>query len=324
MTTDMRVVTVPEPGGPEALRITRAPRPTAAAGEVLIEVTAAGVNRADVMQRRGHYPPPKGVTDVLGLEVSGVIAGVGEGVTEWSVGDECVALLAGGGYAEFVAIDARQVIRPPAGMDLVTAGGFVEVAATVISNMDLAGLCAGETFLVHGGAGGIGSFAIQYAKSVGARAVTTAGREEKLAFCRELGADLAVSYQDAWVDRIAEFGGVDVILDSIGAAYLEPHVDLMRTDARMVVIGLQKGRRGEVDLGKLLGKRGTIMATGLRGRPVEQKEQILRRVTEVTRTGYVDGTFRPVPIREFALDDVEGAHEYFDSGEHQGKLVLRP
>lgn len=320
----MRVVRADGAGGPEVLVVHEVPRPEAKAGEVLIEVTAAGMNRGDVMQRHGHYPPPEGVTDVLGLEVSGTIAEVGDGVEGWSPGDECVALLAGGGYAEYVAVDARQVIRPPRGMDLVTAGGFIEVAATVISNLDLAELTSGETFLVHGGAGGIGSFAIQYAKSLGAKVVATAGQPQKLDLCRELGADVAVSYHDDWAAAVKDLGGVDVILDSIGAKYLDDHVSLLKRDGRMVTIGLQKGRRAELDLGMLLGKRGTLMATTLRSRSAEEKAKILKRVAEVTQEGFANGVFRCVPVREFALDDVRAAHEFFDSGDHTGKLVLRP
>lgn len=324
MSETMRVVRAGDAGGPEVLRVDHDPRPTAADGELLIEVAAAGLNRGDVMQRMGHYPPPPGVTDVLGLEASGTVVEVGPGVTGWSVGQECVALLAGGGYAEYIAVDARQVIHPPRGMGLVAAGGFVEVAATVISNLDLARLGAGETFLVHGGAGGIGSFAIQYARSLGAKVVATAGKPDKLAFCRELGADLAVDYHDDWAEQVRAFGGADVILDSIGAKYLADHVDLLKRDGRMVTIGLQKGRRGELDLGTLLGKRGTLMATTLRSRPVEFKEQVLRRVEEVTRSGYADGTFRVVPVRDWPLAEVRAAHAFFDSGDHVGKLVLRP
>ncbi len=320
----MRVVRADEAGGPEVLTVHQVERPEPGAHEVLIKVAAAGINRGDVLQRLGHYPPPPGVTDVLGLEVSGTVAAVGDAVRDWQVDDECVALLAGGGYAEYVAVDERQIMRCPKGMDLETAGGFVEVAATVVSNLERARLGKGETLLVHGGAGGIGSFAIQYAKYLGARVVTTAGKPEKLEFCRELGADLALDYHDDWADAVKEFGGVDVVLDSIGAKYLPLHLDLMSPGGRMVTIGMMKGRKGELDLGLLLAKRCTVMGTTLRSRSSEYKGGVLARVDDVCHEGYANGTFRAVPVRSWPLDEAAAAHEFFDSGDHIGKLVLRP
>lgn len=320
----MRAVLADGAGGPEVLTVTQVDRPDPGPHEVRIKVAAAGINRADVMQRKGHYPPPPGASEVLGLEVSGHIDAVGSEVRDWDEGQECVALLAGGGYAEYVVVDAEHILPPPEGLDLIAAGGFIEVAATVISNMDVAALTGRDTFLVHGGAGGIGSFAIQYAKSLGCKVITTAGRPEKLELCRSMGADLALSYNDDWVGAVRDAGGVDVILDSVGAKYLSDHVDLMNKDGRMVVIGLQKGRKGELDLGKLLNKRAHISATSLRSRPADQKARIVARVHEMMHHAYANGTLRPVPVRSWPLDEVSAAHEFFDSGEHQGKLILQP
>src|SRR3954447_10145707 len=219
----MRAVTISEPGGPEVLGWGEVPDPVCGPDEVLVDVVAAGVNRADLMQRQGHYPPPPGASELLGLEVSGTVAALGDGVTDLQVGQPATALLAGGGYAELVAVPAGQVLPPPPGVDPVTAGGVVEVAATVVSNLDRAGLGAGETVLVHGGAGGIGSFTIPYAKHLGATVLTTAGSEEKLEHCRALGADTAISYRGDWSAEVADATGgrgVDVILDVMGGSYL--------------------------------------------------------------------------------------------------------
>ncbi|MBA3527869.1 MAG: NAD(P)H-quinone oxidoreductase, partial [Propionibacteriaceae bacterium] len=237
-------------GDPEVLRVEEVETPRPGPEEVLIKVAAAGVNRADLMQRQGHYPPPPGASPIIGLECSGEIAELGSDVTGWEVGDACVALLAGGGYAEYVAVPAGQVIEPPGGIDRVTAAGLVEVAATVTSNMAIAALGEGDIVLVHGGAGGVGSFAIQYAKALKATVVATAGSEEKLAYCRSIGADLAVSYRQDWVGGVRDFcadRGVDVILDNMGAKYLTAHVSLLGVGGRLMVIGLQGGRKGELD-----------------------------------------------------------------------------
>lgn len=319
----MRAVTATEAGDPGVLRVGEIERPSPAPGQVLIKVVAAGINRADVMQRRGFYPPPPGEPETIGLEVSGTIAEVGEGVTGWAPGQECVALLAGGGYAEYVAVHADQVMPPPPGVDLVTAAGLVEVSCTVVSNLTIANLSAGETFLVHGGAGGIGSFAIQYAKHLGAKVVTTASSEGKLEFCRSLGADLAVSYREDWVRAALDFGGVDVILDNQGARYLGMNVDVLNKDGRLVIIGLMGGRKAELDIGKLLNKRCAVMATSLRSRPVTQKAVVTAAVRDTVWPLLESGQIRTVPTKVFDLADVVAAHEYFDSGEHQGKLVLR-
>ena len=321
----MRAIIVTQPGGPEMLTVGDLETPDCGPGQVLIKTVAAGVNRADVLQREGHYPPPKGESEVLGLEVAGHIAEVGDGVQQWAVGDPCVALLAGGGYAEFVAVDARQVIAPPRGVDLVTAAGLLEVAATVVSNMDHVGLAAGETFLVHGGAGGIGSFAIQYAKSLGCTVAATAGNDEKLDVCLELGADIALDYHDDWVAQLKEATegrGVDVILDIMGAKYLDANVRSLATGGRQVTIGLQGGAKGELNLGMLLSKRATVTATSLRFRPVAEKGEICRRVAEVVWPLVESGGIRLAGETRFPLDDVAQAHAWLTGGDNVGKIVL--
>lgn len=323
----MRAVTVRTSGGPEVLEITEVDTPVPAPREVLIKVRAAGVNRADLMQRQGHYPPPPGASPYLGLECSGEIAALGTDVTGWALGDLCVALLAGGGYAEYVAVPAGQVVEPPEDLDLVTAAGLVEVAATVASNVAAARLESGESFLVHGGSGGIGSFAVQYAKALGAHVITTAGSQAKVDYCRSIGADLAVAYDDDWVAAARTFTdgrGVDVILDPMGAQYLQQHVDLLALEGRLVVIGLQGGRRGTLDLGALLAKRGTVMATNLRSRPVAEKTQICDLVADSVWPRITDGEIVPAPQTTFPLAEASAAHRHLESGDNIGKVVLTP
>ncbi len=321
----MRVVSVTAPGGPENLTITEAPTPELRPGEVLVKVAAAGVNRADLLQRQGYYPPPAGTSEVIGLEVSGTIAAVANEVDGWAPGDPCVALLAGGGYAEYVAVPSGQVITPPAGIDLITAAGLIEVAATVVSNFDHVHLAAGETVLIHGGTGGIGSFAIQYAKALGVTVITTAGSRAKLDLCREFGADHAIDYHDDWAAAVAEATGgrgVDVILDVMGAKYLEANVASLAVDGRLVVIGLQGGRKGTLDLNRLLSKRATVTATSLRFRPTAQKAAICAAVAERVWPLVSSGAIRPAPETRFALDEVAQAHRQLESGDNIGKVLL--
>nr|WP_300148248.1 NAD(P)H-quinone oxidoreductase [Propionicimonas sp.] len=321
----MRIVTVTEPGGPDNLVIAEAPRPEAGPGEIVVRVVAAGVNRADLLQRQGFYPPPPDTSEVIGLEVSGTVDAIGAGVTGWTVGDPCVALLAGGGYAEYVAVPAGQVIPPPDGVDLVTAAGLIEVAATVVSNFDHVHLAAGETVLIHGGTGGIGTFAIQYAKAIGARVLATAGSAEKLAVCRELGADVALDYHEDWaagVSAATDGRGVDVILDVIGAKYLESNVAALATDGRLVVIGLQGGRKGTLDLNRLLSKRATVTATSLRFRPADQKAAICRAVVERAWPLVASGRITPARKSRFPLERVAEAHRQLESGQNIGKVIL--
>jgi putative PIG3 family NAD(P)H quinone oxidoreductase len=303
------------------------PDPEVGPGDVLIEVSATAVNRADLMQRMGFYPPPPGASDVIGLECSGTVAAVGAEVTTYAVGDRVCALLAGGGYAELVAVPAGQVMPVPDGLDLVTAAALPEVAATVWSNvMMVAGLRPDETFLVHGGAGGIGTFAIQLVHRLGARVLTTAGSAEKLAICRELGADVAIDYkQQDFVEAVREATnghGADVILDNMGASYLGRNVEALATEGRLVVIGLQGGVTGELNLGALMGKRAAVISTGLRARPVSEKSAICAAVVEHVWPLVADGSVRPIVDRTLPLAEAATAHQLMEDSGHVGKIVL--
>ena len=322
---DMKAVIVPEPGDASALTIAEVEKPYPAPGEVLVRTTAVGVNRADVLQRQGHYPPPKGVTDVLGLEASGVVEAVAEGCERWNVGDEVVALLAGGGAAEYFVAPEGQLISPPPGVDLVSAAGVLEVAATVVSNLEHTHLKEGETFLVHGGAGGIGTFATQYAKALGARVAATAGTEAKLEHCRQHGTDIALDYHDDWVAALKEATdghGADVILDIIGAKYLEANVKALARRGRMVVIGLQGGVKGTLNVGLLLSKQGTVTATSLRFRPEAEKAEICAQVERQVWPLMRGGKVKLSPETRIPFDEVRRAHELLESGENVGKIVL--
>jgi putative PIG3 family NAD(P)H quinone oxidoreductase len=321
----MRAIVTTEPGGPDVLQLHEVETPSPSPGEVLIKIIGAGVNRADLLQRQGHYPPPPGGSEIIGLEVSGQIAALGSGVGGWQVGDACVALLAGGGYAEFVVAPAGQVLPPPPGVDLVTAGGVIEAAATVYTNLERVGLRAGELFLVHGGSGGIGSYAIQYAKVIGATVIATAGRDDKIDFCRSIGADHAVSYRDDWpaeIEQITPGHGVDVILDPIGAKYLEDHLRLLATDGRQAVIGLQGGRSGTLDLGGLMRKRASISASSLRARPNAEKAEVCRAVARHIWPLIDSGLIKPPPETTFPLPEAAAAHAHLESGDNIGKIIL--
>ena len=322
----MRAVIVTEPGGPEALTVVDLPDPEPGPGEVLVRVAGTAVNRADTMQRQGFYPPPPGASDVLGLECSGTVAALGEGVTDWAVGDEVCALLSGGGYAELVAVPAGQLMPVPDGIDLVIAGSIPEVACTVWSNLFMiAGLQPGERLLVHGGSGGIGTFAIQLASAMSAKVFTTAGTAEKLAACADLGADVTINYRDEdFVEVLREAGGADVVLDNMGAKYLGRNVDALATEGRLVVIGLQGGTTGELDLGTLLRKRGAVIATSLRSRPTEEKAVIAASVVEHVWPLVADGQVRPIVHATMPLDRVADAHRLMEDSTHIGKIVLTP
>lgn len=325
----MRAVVAQRTGGPEVLSVSEVPDPVAGPGEVLLDVAAAGLNRADLLQRQGFYPPPPGASDIIGMECSGTIAALGEGVTGWSVGEEVCALLAGGGYAERVAVPAGQVMPVPAGVDLVRAAALPEVAATVWSNVFMvAGLRADETLLVHGGAGGIGTFAIQLAHALGARVATTGGTAEKLELCRSLGADITIDYHEqdfVEVVREATDGrGADVVLDNMGAAYLARNVDVLALEGRLVIIGLQGGTRAEFDINALLRKRGAVIATSLRARPVEGKSAICAGVVEHVWPLVAEGEVRPIVHTTMPLDQARAAHELMASGTHSGKILLTP
>lgn len=323
----MKAITIPTPGDADALVLDEVPTPQLRAGEVLVDVVAAGVNRADVMQRQGHYNPPPGASPYPGLEVSGRIARIGDDVSGWSVGDEVCALLTGGGYAEQIAVPAGQLLPVPHGVGLVDAAALPEVTSTVWSNVFMtANLQPGEVLLVHGGSSGIGTMAIQLAREVGARVAVTAGNAEKLEVCRGLGADILVNYRDEdFVAKVREATGghgADVILDSIGAAYLARNVDLLAPNGRLVVIGLMGGRKGEIDLGAMLAKRCALIATTLRARPVAEKAAIVAAVREHVWPLLESGRVRPVVHGRYALADVADAHREMEASTHIGKILL--
>jgi putative PIG3 family NAD(P)H quinone oxidoreductase len=301
--------------------------PVVGPGEVLLDVVATAVNRADVMQRRGSYPPPPGASPYLGLECSGRIAELGEGVTGWSVGDAVCALLSGGGYATRVAVPAGQLLPVPAGLTLEQAAALPEVACTVWSNVfSLAGLRAGEVLLVHGGTSGIGTMAVQLAARAGARVLCTVGSAEKASRAVELGAERAVLYRDedfvAVVREVTGGAGADVVLDNMGAAYLPRNVEVLAVGGRLVVIGLQGGTRGELDLGALLAKRATVHATSLRARPPAEKAAIVAAVRQHVWPAVEAGQVRPVVDRVLPLDEAAQAHRVLESSAHIGKIVL--
>ena len=301
---------------------------SAGAGEVLIKVHAAGVNRADVLQAAGKYPPPPGASEIIGMEVSGVVAEVGPDVSEWSVGQEVCALLAGGGYAERVAVPAGQVLPVPDGVDLGDAAGLPEVACTVWSNLVMtAHLGERQLLLIHGGSSGIGSHAIQVARALGARVAITAGSVEKLEFCRELGAEILINYRDEdFVARLRdEAGGADVILDIMGAAYLDRNVDALATDGQLVIIGMQGGIKGELNIGKLLAKRARVIGTTLRARPVtgpNSKTEIVQAVIGEVWPMIAEGRVRPIIGARMPIQQAAQAHQRLTSGEVTGKIVL--
>lgn len=312
---------------PEVLTWQEVPDIAPAPGEVLIRVAAAGVNRADLLQAAGLYPPPPGASQTLGLEVSGVIEAVGDEVSEWTTGQQVCALLAGGGYAEYVAVPAPQILPIPDGVDLVDAAGLPEVACTVWSNLVLtAGLSEGQLLLVHGGASGVGSHAIQVARQLGAWVAVTAGSEAKLEFCRELGAEITVNYHDEdFVERVREAGGADVILDIMGAAYLDRNIDALATDGKLVVIGMQGGVKGELNLGKLISKRARVIGTALRGRPVEgpqSKGAVVAAVITDLWPMVGGGHIKPVIGSRLPIEQTAEAHRLLSSGEVSGKVVL--
>ncbi|WP_106211648.1 zinc-binding dehydrogenase [Kineococcus rhizosphaerae] len=319
----MRAVIVDPPG---SLRLSELPDPVAGPGEVVVRVAAAGVNRADVAQRQGKYPPPPGAPGHPGLEVSGWISALGPDVQGWRVGEAVCALLAGGGYAEAVAVPVGQVLPVPQGVTVEDAAALPEVTATVWSNVfTLAGLRPGELLLVHGGSSGIGTMAIQLARQVGARVAVTAGSADKLRACEALGAQLAVDYrEDDFVARVREFepAGADVVLDVVGAPYLSRNLDVLATDGRLVVIATQGGTKAELDLGAMMRKRVSLHATTLRARPAEEKAAIVASVRDHVWPLVVDGGVRPVVHERFALADAARAHEVMEASSHVGKLVL--
>ncbi|HVT63983.1 MAG TPA: NAD(P)H-quinone oxidoreductase [Mycobacteriales bacterium] len=325
----MKAVRCSGGGDLDVLQWTEIEDPVPGPDEVVIEVAASAVNRADLLQRMGFYPPPAGVTDTLGLECSGRIVQVGPGVTSWSVGDEVCALLAGGGQAERALAPVGQVMPLPPGVDVLKAAALPEVGATVWSNVvQLAALRSGETLLVHGGASGIGTMAIQIGKALGATILTTAGSAEKLARCRELGADVGINYRDEdFVEATmtaTDGRGADVVLDLMGAAYLERNVTALATNGRLVIIGMQGGTRGELDIASLLTKRGSVHATSLRARPLPEKAAICQAVVEGLWPLVAEGRVRPTIHTTLPMSQVAEAHRLVADGEHIGKVLLTP
>ena len=320
----MRAVIALEPGDPDVLSIQETDQPIPADGEVLIRVAAAGVNRADLLQTAGHYPPPPGISEVIGLEVSGVIEACGPGVAEWQPGERVMALLSGGGYAEFVVVPAGQVAHVPQGVSLVAAAGIMETLATVWSNVFMtAGLQPGQTLLVHGGGSGIGTMATVVAKARGARVITTVGSERKAEASRELGADLVINYRDEdFVEHVKAAGGADVILDIMGAKYLSRNVTALKTGGHLVVIGLQGGVKGELNLAALLNKRASVTATSLRFRPVVEKSAIVAELAEQVLPLFASGQLAPVIDTTFGMDQATEALEHVAASAHIGKVVL--
>ncbi|MFC8290303.1 NAD(P)H-quinone oxidoreductase [Streptomyces sp. NPDC057242] len=316
----MKAVSIKEHGGPEVLEWVEVEDPAPGPGEVVVEVVASALNRADVMQRRGLYPLRPGWSPYPGLEVSGRIGAVGEGVTGWKAGDEVCALLTGGGYAQKVAVPAGQLLTVPRGVGLVEAAGLPEVTATVWSNLVMtAGLKAGETLLVHGGAGGVGTTAIQVAKALGARVVTTVGGPEKAARARGLGADAAIDYR---TEDFAGHGPYDVILDVVGGDYLERNVRSLAADGRLVVIGLQKGLEGRLDLAEIVFKRASVHGTTLRTRSKEDKAEIVARVRENVWPMIESGVVKPIVDRTLPMAEAAEGHRLMEAGGHLGKILL--
>ena len=325
----MRVVEITEPGPPEALQIGTRPLPVPGAGEVSIRVAAAGVNRADTMQRKGNYPPPPGASDIPGLEVSGTVAGVGQEVSGLAVGDEVCALLTGGGYAEYCVAPAPQCLPLPAGVSLIEAAALPEAYATVWTNvLDRGRLQEGESLLVHGGSSGIGTVAIQLARLFGARIFATAGTPAKCATCVELGAERAIDYRAedfAAAVREATGGrGVDVILDMVGGVYLQRNLASLSVEGRLVIIALMEGAKAELDLARLMSRRLTVTGATLRARSVEQKAEIMTALRARVWPRFASDELRPIVHASYPLADAAEAHRVMESSVHTGKLLLIP
>jgi putative PIG3 family NAD(P)H quinone oxidoreductase len=326
----MRAVVITEPGGPEVLEVQEVPDPSPKSDEVVIDVAATALNRADLLQRQGNYPPPKGASPYLGMECSGTIAALGDAVAGWSVGDQVCALLSGGGYAEKVAVPVGQLLPVPHNVALVDAAALPEATCTVWSmafGAEAGRLQPGERLLVHGGTSGIGTIAIQIAHGRGATVFATAGTPRKVGFCRDLGADAAINYrEEVFEDRVrteTDGQGVDVILDNMGAAYLERNLDSLAIGGRLIVLGLQGGTKGELNLGTLLAKRATVHAAGLRGRGPAQKAAVVAETHANVWPMIEAGTVRPIIDRILTLDDAGEAHRLVESSEHIGKVLLR-
>ncbi|MET4705113.1 NAD(P)H-quinone oxidoreductase [Frigoribacterium sp. UYMn621] len=325
----MHAITVPSPGGVDSLVYTRLPDVVAGTGEVVIEVAAAGVNRADIGQREGNYPPPAGASPLPGMEVSGIIRSRGHGVSDWAVGDRVCALLPGGGYASLAVAAAGQLLPVPDSLDLVDAAGLPEAIATVWSNVFLtAGLRSGETLLVHGGSSGIGTIAIQLARAFGCLVAVTAGTPAKLAACERLGADILIDYRETdfaeELSAATDGAGVDVILDSIGGGYLDRNLRSLAPHGRLVNIANLSGESGELDFGLMMRRWLSIHGSTLRARRPEEKDEIMASVRENVWPLVENGQILPVIDSRFPLADAGRAHERMESSGHIGKLLLLP
>lgn len=323
----MKIIDVPQPGGPDALVVAQRPTPTPQASEVLIKIAAAGINRADVLQRKGHYPSPPGAPNYPGLEAAGIVAAVGAAVTEFKVGDKVCALLQGGGYAEYCSVNEGQVLPVPGSFDLIQAASLPEAYFTVWSNVFVFGrLRPGETLLVHGGSSGIGVSAIQLAKALGHTVFTTAGSDDKCRFCEQLGATRAINYKTedfvAVIGELTAQRGVDVLLDMVGGNYLPKNIACLAPDGRLVIIATQGGARGEVDLLRVLQRRLVITGSALRPRDVAFKREIKKQLLDVVWPLLARGEIKPIIDKVFPLERANEAHAYMESSAHRGKIVL--
>lgn len=321
-------VVAPEAGGPEALQVVDVPEPRHGGEDLLVAVEATAVNRGDVMQRRGRYPPPEGVTEILGLELAGRVVAVGDGVTGWAPGDQVCAVVSGGGYAEYAVVPAAVALPIPDGLTIEEAAAVPEVFSTAHDNLLVRGrLAPGEAVLLHGGASGVGTAGIQLARRRGCRVLITAGSADKIAACVDLGADLGINYRTADFTEVvveATAGrGVDVVLDIMGADYLERNLRCLATEGRLVIIGLMGGARAEVDLARLLSRRLSVIASTLRARSVAEKAAVAERLRQEVWPGFADGSLRPVIDRVLPLEQAGEAHRVMEAGEHVGKIVLR-
>ena len=325
--TEMTAIEITEPGGPEVLKPGKRPVPKPLAGEILIKIAAAGINRPDVFQRKGSYPPPPGAPDTPGLEVSGTVAALGEGVTTWTIGDQVCALVVGGGYAEYCVAPILQALPIPKGLDLVEAAALPETLFTVWTNVyDRAGLAKGETMLVHGGTSGIGTTAIQLATALGSTVFATAGSDDKCAFCVKLGAAQAINYREADFEEALKAAtdgrGVDVVLDMVGGDYIARNLRLLAPEGRLVFIAFLKGAKAEVDFNRLMRNRLKIMGSTLRPQSVEAKGRIAASLREKVWPLLEAGRVRPVIDSRYPLAEAAQAHARMESSAHIGKIVL--
>jgi putative PIG3 family NAD(P)H quinone oxidoreductase len=323
----LRAVVVAAPGGPEQLHVAEVPDPVVRDGEIVVRVAGAGINRADLLQRQGFYPPPAGASEILGLEASGVVAELGPGVDAFAVGDKVMLLVEGGGYAELVAVRAAQAVRVPDNIDLIAAGGIPEVFITAHDALFTRGnLRDGETVLVHGGGGGVGTAAIQLAHRHGCRVLVTAGSAEKLERCIALGADTGINYRtEDFVARTRELTdgrGADVVLDIMGASYLGRNIEAVALDGRVVVIGMQGGTHADIDLGAMMRRRISLISTALRSRPAAQKAAIVATFAADVLPALAAGRMQEVVDRVLPLTDAGEAHRLIEAGEVVGKVVL--